>query len=42
MEKLLDKKELTEKGRAVLKKIQPELKKDKGKFVGNCIIFIKS
>ncbi|MHB1376490.1 MAG: hypothetical protein ACYCXB_03595 [Candidatus Humimicrobiaceae bacterium] len=33
MEKLLDKKEFTEKGRAVYKKLQSELKKDKGKII---------
>jgi len=33
MEKLLDKKEFTEKGKAVYKKIKPKLKKDKGKIV---------
>ena len=33
MEKLLDKKEFTEKGKAVYKKLQPKLKKDKGKIV---------
>lgn len=33
MEKLLDKKEFTEKGKSVYKKLQPKLKKDKGKIV---------
>lgn len=33
MEKLLDKKEFTEKGRAVYKKLQPRLRKDKGKII---------
>lgn len=33
MKKLLDKKEFTEKGKAVYKKLQPKLKKDKGKIV---------